>query len=165
MSKKIDHNRRRALHITSGIMGAVTVGAFAVPFLSAWNPSEKAKALGAAVKFDLSKLLPGSMAVIEWRRTPIFVVHQTDEAIKNLPKLNDRVTNPALSEGISRTSNQKYTILKGSVPTFLAHQNTIQKLNQKLGIKNGLEDFSVHVMDQNLILLEGYIKEYLLQQT
>lgn len=113
MSKKIDHNRRRALHITSGIMGAVTVGAFAVPFLSAWNPSEKAKALGAAVKFDLSKLLPGSMAVIEWRRTPIFVVHQTDEAIQNLPKLNDRVTNPALSEGISRTSNQKYTILKG----------------------------------------------------
>ena len=113
MSEKVDPKRRKALLITSGVMGAVTVAGFAVPFLSAWNPSEKAKALGAAVKFDLSKLLPGSMAVIEWRRTPIFVVHQTDEAIQNLPKLNDRVTNPALSEGISRTRNQKYTILKG----------------------------------------------------
>ena len=119
MSKKIDHNRRRALHITSGIMGAVTVGAFAVPFLSAWNPSEKAKALGAAVKFDLSKLLPGSMAVIEWRRTPLFVVHQTDEAIKNLPKLNDRVTNPALSEVFQGQVIRK-VILKGPVPTFRA---------------------------------------------
>ncbi len=109
----IDLNRRRALHITSGIMGAVTVGAFAVPFLSAWNPSERAKALGAAVKFDLSKLLPGSMAVIEWRRTPIFVVHQTDEAIGNLPKLNDKVSNPAINEGVTRTSNNKYTVLKG----------------------------------------------------
>ena len=92
----VNNTRRKALMITSSLMGAVTVAGFAVPFLSAWNPSEKAKALGASVKFDLSKLLPGSMAVIEWRRTPIFVVHQTDEAIKNLPKLNDRVTNPVL---------------------------------------------------------------------
>tara|TARA_B110000003_G_scaffold62340_1_gene62732 strand:- start:3288 stop:3803 length:516 start_codon:yes stop_codon:yes gene_type:complete len=99
--------------ITSGLMGAVTVTGFAVPFLSAWNPSEKAKALGASVKFDLSKLDPGAMAVVEWRRTPIFVVHQTKKALDNLPKLNDRVTDPALSEGIARSSNEKFTILKG----------------------------------------------------
>ena len=88
---KVDNTRRKALMITSSLMGAVTVAGFAVPFLSAWNPSEKAKALGASVKFDLSKLEPGAMAVVEWRRTPIFVVHQTPKALENLPKLNDRV--------------------------------------------------------------------------
>ena len=44
---KVDNTRRKALMITSSLMGAVTVAGFAVPFLSAWNPSEKAKALGA----------------------------------------------------------------------------------------------------------------------
>ena len=99
--------------ITSSLMGAVTVAGFAVPFLSAWNPSEKAKALGASVKFDLSKLEPGAMAVVEWRRTPIFVVHQTLKALENLPKMNDRVTDPVLSEGVARSSNDKFTVLKG----------------------------------------------------
>ena len=112
-NNKVDNTRRKALMITSGLMGAVTVTGFAVPFLSAWNPSERAKALGASVKFDLSKLDPGAMAVVEWRRTPIFVVHQTKKALDNLPKLNDRVTDPALSEGIARSSNEKFTILKG----------------------------------------------------
>ena len=110
---KVDNTRRKALMITSSLMGAVTVGGFAVPFLSAWNPSEKAKALGASVKFDLSKLEPGAMAVVEWRRTPIFVVHQTSKALENLPKLNDRVTNPVLSEGVARSTNDKFTVLKG----------------------------------------------------
>ena len=50
MSEKIDPKRRKALLITSGVMGAVTVAGFAVPFLSAWNPSEKAKAMGQAVQ-------------------------------------------------------------------------------------------------------------------
>ena len=108
---KVDEKRRKALLITSGIMGAVTVAGFAVPFLSAWKPSEKAKALGASVKFDLSKLQPGAMAIVEWRRTPIFVVHQTQEAIKNLPKLNDKVTDQA--NEFLPSSNNKFTVLKG----------------------------------------------------
>ena len=110
---KVDNTRRKALMITSSLMGAVTVAGFAVPFLSAWNPSEKAKALGASVKFDLSKLEPGAMAVVEWRRTPIFVVHQTPKALENLPKLNDRVTDPVLSEGVARSTNDRFTVLKG----------------------------------------------------
>ena len=107
----VDEKRRKALLITSGLMGAVTVAGFAVPFLSAWKPSEKAKALGASVKFDLSKLQPGAMAIVEWRRTPIFVVHQTKEAIDNLPKLNGKVTDQA--NDALPTSNNKFTVLKG----------------------------------------------------
>ena len=107
----VDQKRRNVLLITSGVMGAVTVAGFAVPFLSAWKPSEKAKALGASVKFDLSKLEPGAMAIVEWRRTPIFVVHQTQEAIDNLPKLNDKVTDKA-AESLPNNNN-KFTVLKG----------------------------------------------------
>ena len=107
----VDEKRRKALLITSGLMGAVTVAAFAVPFLSAWKPSEKAKALGASVKFDLSKLQPGAMAIVEWRRTPIFVVHQTQEAIDNLPKLNEKVTNQA--NEVLPSNEKKFTVLKG----------------------------------------------------
>ena len=107
----IDKKRRNVLMITSGVMGAVTVAGFAVPFLSAWKPSEKAKALGASVKFDLSKLEPGAMAIVEWRRTPIFVVHQTQEAIDNLPELNEKVADKA-AESLP-TSNNKFTVLKG----------------------------------------------------
>ena len=116
---KVDNTRRKALMITSSLMGAVTVAGFAVPFLSAWNPSEKAKALGASVKFDLSKLEPGAMAVVEWRRTPIFVVHQTPKALENLPKLNDRVTDPVLSEGVARSTNDRFTVLKAVSYTHL----------------------------------------------
>ena len=56
----VDDKRRKALLITSGVMGAVTVAGFAVPFLSAWKPSEKAKALGASKVYikDLKKTLP-----------------------------------------------------------------------------------------------------------
>ena len=107
----VDEKRRNALLLTSGLMGAVTVAAFAVPFLSAWKPSEKAKALGASVKFDLSKLQPGAMAIVEWRRTPIFVVHQTQEAIDNLPKLNEKVTNQA--NEVLPSNEKKFTVLKG----------------------------------------------------
>ena len=107
----VDEKRRKALLITSGLMGAVTVAAFAVPFLSAWKPSEKAKALGASVKFDLSKLQPGAMAIVEWRRTPIFVVHQTQEAIDNLPKLNEKVTDQA--NEVLPSNEKKFTVLKG----------------------------------------------------
>ncbi|GIR68859.1 MAG: hypothetical protein CM15mP74_01100 [Halieaceae bacterium] len=49
------------------------VAGVAVPFLGSWNPSEKAKAAGAPVRADISKLEPGQMVVIEWRGKPVYV--------------------------------------------------------------------------------------------
>ena len=54
--EKVNTIRRKALQITSSVVGAITVAGVAIPFLSAWQPSERAKALGASVKYDLSKL-------------------------------------------------------------------------------------------------------------
>lgn len=61
-------------HLGGGCRGVV--GA-AVPFVGSWNPSAKAKAAGALVKADLSKLEPGQMVVVEWRGKPVFVVRRT----------------------------------------------------------------------------------------
>lgn len=66
---------------TSAVAGVGVVGA-AVPFVRYWNPSAKAKALGAPVKVDISKLNPGEMLspIPAWRGKPVFILNR-DEAV------------------------------------------------------------------------------------
>ena len=54
-----------------------------LPFVSYWAPSEKAKALGAPVKIDISKLAPGEMLspIVAWRGKPVFVVHRDPDTL------------------------------------------------------------------------------------
>ena len=66
----VNHSRRRfLLGATSVVGGAGVVGA-AVPFVSSWQPSAKAKAAGAPVKVNISKLEVGGRLVVEWRGKP-----------------------------------------------------------------------------------------------
>ncbi len=58
--------------------------ALLVPFVASWNPSAKAKAAGAPVKADISKLEPGQMIVVEWRGKPVYVVRRTQESLDAL---------------------------------------------------------------------------------
>ena len=55
----------------------------------------KAKAAGAPVKADLSKLEPGQMVVVEWRGKPVFVVRRTKEALDQLTKMDAVLADPA----------------------------------------------------------------------
>ena len=66
----------------------------AVPFVGSWFPSAKAKAAGAPVKVNVSKVEPGQQMVAEWRGQPVFIVRRTEEILSNLTKLNDRVADP-----------------------------------------------------------------------
>ena len=70
---------------TSVVAGAGVVGA-AVPFVKYWNPSAKAKALGAPVKIDISKLGSGEMLspIPAWRGKPVFVVNRTSDVVAEL---------------------------------------------------------------------------------
>ena len=70
---------------TSAVAGVGAVGA-AVPFVKFWNPSAKAKALGAPVKVDISKLRVGEMLspIPAWRGKPIFVLYRDDAAVAAL---------------------------------------------------------------------------------
>lgn len=86
--------RRRFLTAATSLVGVAGTVGIAVPFMGSWNPSEKAKAAGAPVKADVSKLEPGQMVVVEWRGKPVYVLHRTDTQLADLPKLDDNLKDP-----------------------------------------------------------------------
>ncbi|MBT8138303.1 MAG: ubiquinol-cytochrome c reductase iron-sulfur subunit [Gammaproteobacteria bacterium] len=84
-------DRRRFLTTATSLVGVAGVVGVAVPFVGSWNPSARAKAAGAPVKFDFSKVEPGQMVRVEWRGKPVFVVRRTAEQLEALPSLNDKL--------------------------------------------------------------------------
>ena len=93
-SDGVNSGRRKFLTAATSVVGAAGVVGVAVPFLGSWNPSAKAKAAGAPVKADVSKLEPGQMVVVEWRGKPVYVVNRTDAQLAELPNLNDLLKDP-----------------------------------------------------------------------
>ena len=92
--KKVDCSRRNLVFATAAVGGVATV-ATAVPFVASMLPSERAKAAGAPVEADISKLTPGEMMRVEWRGKPVWIVYRTQEMIDTLKKINDQVADPA----------------------------------------------------------------------
>lgn len=87
-------DRRRFLtQLTTGI-GLVGTAAVAVPFLSSMSPSAKARAAGAPVRADISKLEPGQMIRVEWRGKPVWIVRRTDEILQTLAGLDPQLADP-----------------------------------------------------------------------
>ena len=89
----IDSSKRTWL-IASGCAGAVGGVATAVPFVSTFQPSEKAKAAGAAVEVDISELKAGEKITVEWRGKPVWIVKRTPEQLAELPKLDGQLADP-----------------------------------------------------------------------
>ena len=89
----VDSSKRTWL-IASGCAGAVGGVATAVPFVSSFQPSEKAKAAGAAVEVDISDLKPGEKLTAEWRGKPIWIMRRTPEQLAELPKLDSQLADP-----------------------------------------------------------------------
>ncbi|MFY9975765.1 MAG: ubiquinol-cytochrome c reductase iron-sulfur subunit [Chromatiaceae bacterium] len=89
-----DPKRRRVLVIATSVVGAVGAGFAAVPFISSMNPSAKARAAGAPVEADISKLEPGALLRVKWRGKPIWIVHRTPEMLAALPTLDPALTDP-----------------------------------------------------------------------
>ena len=90
---KVNKARRNLVVATSVVGGAAGVGA-AVPFVGSMLPSERAKAAGAPVEVDLSKIAPGELAVIEWRGKPVWVIRRTKEMLESLKAVTPRLTDP-----------------------------------------------------------------------
>lgn len=91
--EKVDSSRRRLLTATAVTGGAVTVAA-AVPFVASLTPSERAKAAGAPVVADVSKLAPGEMMTVEWRGKPVWIIHRTKEMLDSLKKVEAQMADP-----------------------------------------------------------------------
>ena len=90
---KMDCGRRRLIMATSAVGGIGMVGAL-VPFVSSLLPSERAKAAGAAVEADISKLAPGELMIVEWRGKPVWIFNRTKEMLDTLPGLADQLADP-----------------------------------------------------------------------
>jgi ubiquinol-cytochrome c reductase iron-sulfur subunit len=86
-------NSKRTWLIASTCAGAVGAGFVATPFVSTFQPSERAKAAGAAVEVDISGVKPGEKLTVEWRGKPVWIIRRTPEQVealkKNVPLLAD----------------------------------------------------------------------------
>ncbi|ASR91049.1 MULTISPECIES: ubiquinol-cytochrome c reductase iron-sulfur subunit [Alcaligenes] len=85
---------RRTWVATACALGGVAGVATAVPFVSSFAPSEKAKAAGAPVEVDISNIAPGQMRTVEWRGKPVWILHRTQEQLDALPKLDSQLADP-----------------------------------------------------------------------
>jgi ubiquinol-cytochrome c reductase iron-sulfur subunit len=90
----VDTSKRRFLIAATTVVGGVGAVYTAVPFLASWMPSERAKAAGAPVEVDISKLEMGQMIRVQWRGKPVWVVKRTEEMLQALPDLNDQLRDP-----------------------------------------------------------------------
>ena len=91
----VDQNKRRFLTNTTAVVGAVGAGFVAVPFLSSWAPSERAKTAGAPVEVDISKLQEGQLLTVEWRGKPVWIIKRTEQNLKDLSTLDEGLRDPA----------------------------------------------------------------------
>ncbi len=92
-SGQIDSSKRTWL-IASSCAGAVGGLAVAVPFVSSFQPSERAKAAGSAVEADISALRPGEKMTVEWRGKPVWIMRRTPEQLAALPTLDALLADP-----------------------------------------------------------------------
>ncbi len=98
MSTDVDAGRRRFLTASVTVVGGAAVAGTAVPFVAAWQPSERARAIGAPIEVDISKLEPGQMLTEKWRGQPVWIVSRTPEILEALPRIDDRLRDPESTE-------------------------------------------------------------------
>lgn len=111
-----DIGRRRFLTATASVIGGIGVACAAFPFLASWSPSIRARALGAPVEVDISKLEPGQKLTVAWRGQPIFVVHRTQEELNSLSLVTADLRDPLSKESVQPTfADNVYRSLKPDI--------------------------------------------------
>ena len=116
-----DKTRRKVLIGLTSAVGLSGLPFAATPFIAAWNPSAKAKAAGAPVKIDVSKMQYGQQIQVAWRKQPVFVVRHTDESLASLEKSASKLADPnsetitELYKGLNpiRARSTEYSIMNG----------------------------------------------------
>jgi ubiquinol-cytochrome c reductase iron-sulfur subunit len=95
IDKKQEINgRRRFLIAATSVAGTIATAAVATPFVMSMMPSERAKAAGAPVEVDISKLEPGMLLLEEWRGKVVWILDRTPEKLATLKQLDDQVVDP-----------------------------------------------------------------------
>ena len=90
----VDNRKRRFVLGATSVVGGIGAAAAAVPFVISFWPSERAKAAGAPVEQDISKLEPGQQIKVEWRGKVVWIINRTPAMLAKLPKLDEKVADP-----------------------------------------------------------------------
>lgn len=94
----VDTSKRRFLIAATTVVGTVGAVYTAVPFIASWMPSERAKAAGAPVEADISKLEEGQLIRVQWRGKPVWILKRNQEMLAALPSLDEQLRDPASVE-------------------------------------------------------------------
>jgi ubiquinol-cytochrome c reductase iron-sulfur subunit len=97
-TNEVDQGRRKFLTIATTATAAVGAVFTISPFVASWEPSERARALGAPVSVDLSKLELGQMVTYVWRRQPIYIFKRSPEMVQSLAAHDNRLKDPKSKE-------------------------------------------------------------------
>ena len=88
------NSRRRFLVAATSVGGGIAGVAVATPFMLSMMPSERAKAAGAPVEVDISKLEEGLLLMVEWRGRVVWVLKRTPEMLETLVTLEGELADP-----------------------------------------------------------------------
>ena len=91
---EVNPSRRRFLTAATTVIGGVGVGFALVPFLSSMEPSARARAAGAPVRADISKIEPAQLIRVKWRGKPIWILDRTQAQLDTLPTLDGELRDP-----------------------------------------------------------------------
>jgi ubiquinol-cytochrome c reductase iron-sulfur subunit len=98
MTDDIDNRKRRFLTQSAAVVGAIGAGFAMTPFLASMQPSAKARASGAPVEVDISRMEPGQLIRVMWRGKPVWVLRRTPEALATLAEVRDKLADPDSEE-------------------------------------------------------------------
>jgi len=116
-----DPKRRQLLTGATVVLGAVGAGIGAIPFVASFQPSARARAIGAPIEVDISAMEPGQLVREKWRGKPVWVVRRTDEMLSNLEAVRDKLSDPesakseqpAYATNAERAIKAEYLVLVG----------------------------------------------------
>jgi len=89
-----DPRRREVLLQATAATGGLALAAASIPFVASFLPSERARAQGAPVEADVSALVPGALATVEWRGKPVWLLRRTPDMLARLQSVRGALSDP-----------------------------------------------------------------------
>lgn len=132
-SEEVNRKRRNLIAATA-VVGGVGAAATAVPFLASWQPSARARAIGAPVEVEVGDMRPGELRTVLWQGKPVWILRRSEEIIRELSTIEDALRDPdssveqqpAYAQNEYRSRKPEYLILVGlcthlgCAPSYLA---------------------------------------------
>ena len=86
---------RRRLTQASAAAGGLAIAGASAPFIASLAPSERARAQGAPVEADVSRIAPTELATFEWRGKPVWILRRTPDMVERLRGVEAELSDPA----------------------------------------------------------------------